>query len=200
VGGLKRVRVAAAVLAGGRGRRMGREKATLPVGGTALALRVAAVAAEVADPVVLVAPAGHPAHTLGLPVVADPGDGPLAAVAAALAALAAEHVLVLGGDHPALQPRLLELLVARRAAGDVVACDHDGRLQTMVAVYRRATALAAASALLTAGERSLRALAGALDVHVVAEAEWRPLDPAGRSFADVDEPGDLRTWRGAEPV
>jgi molybdenum cofactor guanylyltransferase len=191
--------VAAAVLAGGEGRRMGREKATLLVGGVPLALRVADVAATVADPVVLVAPVGHPARTLGRAVVADPGAGPLAAVAAALAALDAGHVLVLGGDHPALEPRLVALLVDRRADGQAVVCDHGGRLQGLVAVYQREPALAAAAALLRAGERSLRALLGAVDVRVLAEPEWRPADPAGRSFADIDDPADLRAWGELEP-
>jgi len=199
VDGLRTAPVSAAVLAGGAGRRMGREKATLPVGGLALALRVATAAAEVADPVVLVAPEGHPARTLGWPVVADPAGGPLAAVAAALAALRTEHVLVLAGDHPALETRLLALLVARRADGQVVACDHGGRLQSLVAVYERAPAHAAATALLRVGRRSIRALVGALDLRVVPEREWRRADPAGRSFLDVDEPADLRGWEDAPP-
>jgi hypothetical protein len=29
---------------------------------------------------------------------------------------------------------------------------------------------------------------------VVEEAEWRELDPAGRSFVDLDGPGDLAAW------
>lgn len=186
--------VAAAVLAGGRGRRMGREKATLPLGGVALALRVAAVAADLADPVVLVAPERHPATTLGMPVVVDPGTGPLAAVAAAFAALKREHVLVLAGDHPAIEPRLLALLVGSRGDGEAVVCEHGGRLQSLVAVYQRAPALAAATALLGAGRRSMRALLDALDVRVVPEPAWRVADPSGRSFIDLDEPGDLRAW------
>ncbi|HZC99689.1 MAG TPA: NTP transferase domain-containing protein, partial [Actinomycetes bacterium] len=56
--------VAAAVLAGGASRRMGRDKATLPVGGVALASRVIAAVGGIAAPVVLVAPAGHAAAAL----------------------------------------------------------------------------------------------------------------------------------------
>ena len=46
--------VAAAVLAGGASRRMGRDKATMAVGGVELASLALAAAARVADPVVLV--------------------------------------------------------------------------------------------------------------------------------------------------
>jgi molybdopterin-guanine dinucleotide biosynthesis protein A len=178
---------------------MGREKATLPLGGVPMALRVTAVAATVADPVVLVAPAGHPAGTLGHAVVADPGVGPLGALAAAMEVLPAEYVLVLGCDHPGLVPELLALLVALRDGGQAVVCEQGGRLQGLVAVYQRETALGAARDLLAAGERSLRSLLAALTVRVVTEPEWREVDPGGRSFLDADRPADLRGWANGLP-
>jgi molybdopterin-guanine dinucleotide biosynthesis protein A len=187
---------AAAVLAGGASRRMGRDKATLAVGGVALAAGVLAAAAQVADPVVLVAPQGHPARTLGARVVTDPGEGPLAALAAALAALEARHVLVLAGDHPGLAVELLAHLVALAPRGEAVACRRGPRLEPLVAVYRRAPALAAARARLAGppGGRSLRGLLTGLDTVVVEEPAWRALDPGGRSFVDLDDPGDLAAW------
>jgi molybdopterin-guanine dinucleotide biosynthesis protein A len=190
--------VAAAVLSGGRSRRMGRDKATLEVGGVPLAARVLAAAAAVADPVVLVAPEGHPARRLGGPVVADPGQGPLAALAAALAALDAAHVLALAADHPGLEGGLLRHLVGLRAEGEAVACRRAGRLEPLVAVYERAPALAAAERRAAAGDRSLTGLLAALRTRVVEEAEWRPLDPAGRSFVDLDHPADLAAWLAAQ--
>ena len=187
---------AAAVLAGGASRRMGRDKATLAVGGVALAAGVLAAAAEVADPVVLVAPEGHPARRLHSLVVTDPGAGPLAALAAALEALKAGHVLVLGGDHPGLVVGLLAHLVALAPRGEAVACRRGARLEPLVAVYRRAPALAAARARLDgpAGGRSLLGLLADLDTVVVEEPGWRALDPAGRSFVDLDDPADLAAW------
>jgi molybdenum cofactor guanylyltransferase len=187
--------VAAAVLAGGASRRMGRDKATLAVGGAPLAAAALAAAALVADPVVLVAPDGHPARRLGPRVVTDPGQGPLAALAAALAALEAEHVLVLAGDHPGLRVELLAHLVALAPGGEAVACRRGPRLEPLVAVYRRAPALAAALARLAAGgDRSLLGLLADLDTVVVEEPAWRALDPGGRSFVDLDDPADLAAW------
>jgi molybdopterin-guanine dinucleotide biosynthesis protein A len=196
----------AAVLAGGASRRMGRDKATMPVGGVALARLVLAAAARVADPVLLVAPDGHPARALaagpvaaGRPppgLVTDPGRGPLAALAAALAVLDAEHVLVLAADHPGLRVELLGHLLGLRDHGQAVACRRGGRVEPLVAVYRRAPALAAAAALLAgpAAGRSPRGLLAALDTVVVEEPEWRALDPDGRSFVDLDDPADLAAW------
>jgi molybdenum cofactor guanylyltransferase len=188
--------VAAAVLAGGASRRMGRDKATLAVGGAALAAAVLEAAAQVADPVVLVAPEGHPARRLAGRVVTDPGEGPLAALAAALAALEAGHVLALAGDHPGLRVELLAHLVGLAPRGGAVACRRGPRLEPLVAVYRRVPALAAARARLAApaGDRSLLGLLAALDTVVVEEPAWRALDPGGDSFVDLDDPDDLAAW------
>jgi molybdenum cofactor guanylyltransferase len=188
--------VAAAVLAGGASRRMGRDKATLAVGGAELASVALAAASRVASPVVLVAPEGHPARRLAARIVADPGQGPLAALAAALAALEAGHVLVLAGDHPGLRVELLAHLVGLAPRGEAVACRRGPRLEPLVAVYQRAPALAVAEARLAsaAGDRSLLGLLAALDTVVVEEPEWRALDPGGRSFVDLDDPADLAAW------
>jgi molybdenum cofactor guanylyltransferase len=187
---------AAAVLAGGASTRMGRDKATLAVGGARLGEIALAAAARVADPVVLVAPEGHPARRLPARVVADPGLGPLAALAAALDALDAGHVLVLAADHPGLRVELLAHLAGLAGRGEAVACRRGPRLEPLVAVYQRAPALAAARARLAdpGGDRSLLGLLAGLRTVVVEEPEWRPLDPDGRSFVDLDDPADLAAW------
>ena len=188
--------VAAAVLAGGASRRMGRDKATMAVGGVQLGSVALAAAARVADPVVLVAPEGHPSRRLVARVVADPGVGPLGALAAALDALDDRHVLVLAADHPGLRVELLAHLVGLAARGEAVACRRGPRLEPLVAVYERVLALAAARARLApgAGDRSLLGLLAGLRTVVVEEPEWRPLDPEGRSFVDLDDPADLAAW------
>jgi len=202
--------VAAAVLAGGLSRRMGRDKATLPIGegGVALGRLVLAVAAAVADPVMLVAPAGHAAATLagaaagageaGVALVADPGEGPLAALAAALAATDTPHLLLLAADHPGLRVELLRGLLVERGSAPAVACRRGERLEPLVAVYERAPALAAARTRLGLGagaDQSLRGLLASLRPRVLEEAEWRRLDPDGRSFTDLDDPADLAAWQ-----
>jgi len=197
---------------------MGRDKATLPIGegGVALGRLVLAVATAVADPVVLVAPAGHAAATLaaaaaaaaaaagpgvgeaGVALVADPGEGPLAALAAALAAVETPHLLLLAADHPGLRVELLRGLLAERGSAQAVACRRGERLEPLVAVYERAPALAAARTRLGLGagaDQSLRGLLASLRPRVLEEAEWRRLDPDGRSFTDLDDPADLAAWQ-----
>jgi molybdenum cofactor guanylyltransferase len=201
------IKIAGAVLVGGPSQRMGRDKATLPLGGSTLGRMAVDAVAAVADPVALVAPAGHPANALlgegtggRLLAVADPGQGPLAALAAALRALPAEHLLVVAGDHPGLRVELLRRLVALRAQAPAVACRRAGRVEPMVALYRRAPALAAATARLAGPDHSLRGLLAELGARLLDEAEWRPFDPDGRSFVDLDDPAALAAWHARGPA
>ena len=49
--------------------------------------------------------------------------------------------------------------------------------------------------LLAAGDRSLRALVARLELELIEETEWRPLDPDGASLRDIDRPEDLERAR-----
>src|SRR5215216_5403863 len=104
--------------------------------------------------------------------------------------------LVLAADHPGLRVPLLAHLVALAGEADAVACRRGPRLEPLVAVYRRAPALAAARSRLAGppGGHSLLGLLAGLRTQVVEEPDWRRLDPDGRSFADLDDPADLAAW------
>ena len=127
------------------------------------------------------------------------GQGPLAGLAHGLRSVDADHVLALGGDHPALRPELLALLLDRRHDAEAVVPLRAGEPEPLVACYRREPALAAADGLLTDGRRKLMLLLEALDVTEVAEPTWREVDPDGRSFDDVDTPADLARLRTPDP-
>jgi molybdenum cofactor guanylyltransferase len=178
---------------------MGRDKATMPLGGVELAREAIGAAARLASPVVVVAPAGHPAVALAKRTragwVADPGRGPLEALASALRAVDAPYLLLLAADHPLLRPELLDLLAAGCQGWEAVACRRGARLEPLVAIYQRAAALKTATAMLQGGDdRSLRGLLGALRTRVIEEPEWRRVDPEGVSFVDLDDPADLAAF------
>lgn len=184
------------LLTGGASRRMGLDKATLPVpappGGevVTLAARSALLLGEVAGPVLEVGPG-----VSGLPAVReDPaGSGPLAAVAAGRAALAARGwdgpVVVVATDLPLLSPGLLSWLAGhpdRRSVVPVAA----GRVQPLCARYT-ASDLDCARRLVGSGRRAMSDLLRAIDAVLAGEAEWAgPAGGAG-ALADVDTPEDL---------
>ncbi len=181
--------LAAAVLAGGRSRRMGTTKALIEVDGRAMADRVLDAARSVgADPVVLLG--GDPTQlaSLSAPVVLDryPGEGPVGGVLAALQHFegTADRVLILPCDLVDLDAStLLPLLEAE--AGDgfskvwVAASD---RLEPMCAIWST-EAIGVIEDRFNAGERAVHAVISALP-HVAVT-----VDPAG--LVNINTPDQL---------
>lgn len=156
------------------------------------------VAEACGDVVVVLAPdADVPSFPPGLPVrVArdlQEAEGPLAGLAAGLAAVSTARVLVVAGDMPRLSPPVLvEMLrVAQEAPVQAVALAEAGRARPLPCVLSTVQARAHAHALRRSGERSLRALLDSLRVAVIDESTWRHLDPRGGTLDDVDTPSDL---------
>ena len=193
--------VSGIVLAGGRSSRFGDDdKLRAELRGRPLFHHAVHALASVCDEVIVVLAAGK-ARTPSLPsdvrvpvrVVRDriAGAGPLAGLAAGLAASDAELVLVAGGDQPDLAPALLQLLTGSVREADAAVLAEGERPRPIPAVVRRARALELALARLRTDQRSLRALIAELNPVVVPERTWRRVDPDGAWRRDVDVPGDL---------
>lgn len=204
-------RPAAAILAGGGSRRMGRDKAllTLPDGRTACAAVVEAARAVASRIVLLVESEEHAerllrAITAPLPeVLLDraPGAGPLSSFAAALETAREPALLLLAVDMPLIRSAVLAALYAawQHAESGIVTPLIGGMAQPMPACYDTRLAPEAAR-LLAAGRRDLRAL---LDipgarVHRLPEADLLALDPDLRSFTGANTPEEWvalsRAW------
>jgi molybdopterin-guanine dinucleotide biosynthesis protein A len=192
------VTTAGIILAGGASRRFGRDKLAEPLDGRPLLERaIEAVRRLTPDVVVVLAPGDDRPLPPDVRIAHDPvaHEGPLAGVAAGLAALdeAVDRVIVLGGDMPSASPAVLAALLGRLddPAVDAAWLDDDGRARPLPLAIRRAPAAARATALLETGERRLRALPEALGAVVIDAPTWRALDPTGATLRDIDEPADL---------
>jgi molybdopterin-guanine dinucleotide biosynthesis protein A len=181
---------------------MGRDKRWIDVDGEPMLERV--LSRLGAAPILLVIDPARPllsavvAHNVRLVHDCRPGEGPLAAAEAGLAEADHDIVLMVAADMPWLQPAILDLLVERLVENpqiDLVCLTLDGRLQPFPMGCRRAPTLAHASALLDRGERRFRSILDGPLVMAIDEAEWRRLDPDGRSLRDIDTPADLVTTR-----
>lgn len=108
------------VLAGGVSRRMGRDKATLEIGGETLVARAARKLGEVAGEVVLAD--GRRGLLRGVvECVADgPGKGPAAGVLGAALARPGRALLVLACDMPGVPVALLRALESAAPEADLV--------------------------------------------------------------------------------
>lgn len=116
--------VAALILAGGKATRFGGlakhelvisvpadKRGTMRAGRTILEHQVAVLAPRVAEILV-----SAPSDVAGFRTVRDAaGEGPLAGIAAGLAASAQPWLLVLAGDMPFITPQLIDALLAARA-------------------------------------------------------------------------------------
>ncbi len=150
------------VLAGGAGRRMGRPKGPVVVGGVAMAQAAADLLRMHCDEVIVVGRRGIPLPPLDVPVYMDrPGpDAPLTGMATGLGATACDDVIVLACDLPFAAP-VVATLAAMPVGTAAVACAH-GRPQPLCARYPRVPALAVADALLAAGRLPAMGLVRAL--------------------------------------
>ena len=180
-----------AVLCGGTSRRMGRDKATLEVDGTAMAVRVAAALREAgAADVLAIGGDATALEALGLHVVPDdePSEGPFPATLTALRHAEAEVVVVLSCDLLAPDPETIRSLVERlrgapaEVAGAVPLVDAEP--QWTHAAWRR-DALGRLASARRRGVRSLRTAAAEVAVLLVDDL------PAAAT-ADADEPRDLQ--------
>jgi molybdopterin synthase catalytic subunit len=186
------------VLTGGSSRRMGRDKATLEVGGVALGRRAAEALSAATSAAVEVGPG-----TTGLPsVVEEPaGTGPLAAVAAGWAELVRQTgekqpAVVLACDLPSVSAGLVAWLAG--CPGDVsVVPVKNGVPQPLCARWSVAD-LERARARLASGERSLRGVFGP-DTCFVDEEELAAAVGPGRT-EDADSPEDLARLALAPPA
>lgn len=178
------MRWAAIVLAGGRGTRLGGvDKPALVVAGTTLLDRAIA-AAEGADPIIVVGPRRPTARPVRWTREAEPGAGPVAAVAAGLAALAdvPDVVVLLAADLPAVTPAAVDRVRSAAGRTGAVLVDASGRDQWLLSAWPAAALRAAFGT----PARGLYAALGPLGPTRVPD-----LDSAS---SDVDTPDDWARW------
>ena len=217
------------LLAGGRSTRLGREKPWTVVGGRTLFARQLGAARDMADLVVSVRDAGPFARALlearwsragenafalegrRLRLIPDPvpGLGPVAGLAAGLAAAEGDGVAVFSADLPFVTAGLIEGLLAALEDGRHVDPDLDavvpvveGRAQPLCAAYRRRVAGAASAWLVSAPEPRGPSVLGLLErLRVRRVTAVAPLGPAALADATrgIDTPEDLAWARARAP-
>lgn len=186
------MKVSAAVMAGGKSRRMGRDKAWLDVGdGRPIVQRVIDVVREVADEVFIVAN-DEKFAALGLRVVPDrfPDGGALGGIATGIGAAAHDRVLVVACDMPFLSSQVLRYLVEQADDVDAVVPRVGGEYETLHALYSKAC-LAPIERALAAGKMRVVSFFGDVRIRALEEHDLRPVDPELRSFTNVNTPEEL---------
>lgn len=182
----------AIVLAGGKSKRLGRDKASELLLGLTLLQRTIDRLAPLVDEVVIVTRAGQvlPALDVGVPVraVEDayPDTGPLGGMATGLAASPAPYSFIAACDMPLLQEPLLRLLSdAARGHGGAVPVNREGFPEPLCAVYSR-DCLPAIERRIGEGLLKITAFFGLCDVRLLRSEVWGVADPEELSFVNTN--------------
>ena len=207
--------ISVVILAGGRSRRLGQDKAVADFGGEPLLRRVirrsvAGIGGDnggggngggsgAVEVVVAVSDAGRAAVLPLAPeyrIAVDrfAGGGALGGIYTGLEAAGSDWALVVACDLPFISPPLLRHLAGRRDGVDAVAPVIGGRAEPTHALYSR-RCLPAIRARLEAGQLKAAGFLEDVAVRYLDEAELRRYDPELLSFFNINYPGDLARAR-----
>jgi molybdopterin-guanine dinucleotide biosynthesis protein A len=182
------VDVEAVVLAGGASRRMGRDKASLEVGGTPMALRIASALRS----------AGIEVTVLGGPALPGfsylPDNEVYAGPIAALRRFRPEasHAYVAACDMPRFDPAIVSALFQLIGFSDACVPVLDGSPQPLCALYRRGV-FEKIGAYWNEGGRSVMGWLRTLDARYVTEGELAAMGIQPMSLRSANTVGELRS-------
>jgi molybdopterin-guanine dinucleotide biosynthesis protein A len=189
----------AVILAGGQSSRMGRDKATVELGGQTLLARQIALARSVgATEIFISGRRGATYDVAGIRVVTDRflNAGPLAGIERALAEMVTPQLLVLAVDMPRLTAELLYRLAQACGNEGGVVPEICGRIEPLAAFYPRRAHDLAVRMLSEAQSDSSHRTPGPADFvrrgMTAGMMRQMPLSDAEADlFTNVNSPGDL---------
>ena len=179
----------AIVLAGGRSSRMGSPKALLRFDAEPAIVHIVATLGRLFPEIVVVAAPGQELPSMPVTVVRDDVayQGPVGGISYGLAAASGDMCFVTSCDSVFLNLPLISHLVSRITAHDVVVPHWQGRLQPLLAVYRRSV-LPLLEAQLARRELRPIFLFDKVRTLTIDEEEIRRFDPEGSSFCNMNTP------------
>jgi molybdopterin-guanine dinucleotide biosynthesis protein A len=188
--------VTGVILAGGKSRRMGRDKAFLPFGRGLLIERVIAVLRQVTDEIVLITNTPEQYRRFELPMFADviPEAGSLGGIYTGLVYGQAPYRLCLACDMPFVKPEFLRLLCDTAPEADVVIPRNADDFQPLCAVYSQACREPIRQCI-DGGRLKITGFFDQVRVRVIAGAELVRYDPHDVMFFNANTPEEYEQAR-----
>jgi len=197
------------ILAGGKSRRMGQNKALLPLGEDSLIAHVIRRMRRVTDELLLITNAPAEYTHLGLPMHSDiiPDAGALGGIYTGLMHASHDVAVCVACDSPFLQPKLLSYLISILGEYDAVMPYTESRnrgievtnpshstdqmtLQTLCAVYAK-RCLPVIEQMLNEPDLRVHALRERANILTLAPEIWKTYDAKGYSFFNINTPEDF---------
>ena len=207
--------VTGVILAGGKSRRMGENKALMQLGGDSLIGHVIRRIRLITDELLLVTNNPLEYVPLNVPMHGDilPGTGALGGIYTGLTHASHDAVLCVACDSPFLEPKLLTYLVSILGEHDAVmpytyssqqtpSCQNKDigvtnpshntqiTLQTLCAAYSK-RCLPIIESMLRDSELRVHALQERAHIKRVSPEIWKAFDPEGMSFFNINTPEDF---------
>ncbi len=184
------------ILAGGKSKRMGSDKAFLEVGEAAMIKQVASELRKVFNEVLIAGGTRENGEQLGLHVIPDriPGRGPLSGIHAALLEASNPKCLVTACDMPFVTAALAHFMINQADGYDVAVPTHGIHMQPLFAVYDRNCVNPIEQALLN-NRRKVAAFYPQVRVNYVNEKYLRAIADIDLAFFNVNTPDDLEKAR-----
>ena len=211
--------VTGVILAGGKSRRMGENKAMMRLGDNSLIGHVIRCMRLVTDELLLVTNSPTEYAHLGVSMHGDilPSTGALGGIYTGLTHASYDTVLCVACDSPFLEPKLLTYLVSVLGEYDAVmpetyssrqtpfcrnkdigvtnpsyGADTQITLQTLCAVYSK-RCLPIIALMLQESELRVHALQERAHIKRVSPEVWQAFDPEGMSFFNINTPEDFES-------
>jgi len=189
-------KVSGILLAGGKSKRMGRDKRFVEYEGQNLIDKSVKRLRAVTDEIVIVTAGPESLEVENVKLTHDisPGKGPMMAIYSGLMAMTGSRALVNAVDTPNLTEELLEYLIRLSSGSDVVMPERRGRLEPLVACYSKNVIPVVKNMLKEGSKTAPHDLAderNGLKIRVVREEELKEFGDPDYLFLNVNSPGDL---------
>ncbi|WNM58184.1 molybdenum cofactor guanylyltransferase [Candidatus Nitrospira allomarina] len=193
--------ISAVVLAGGKSRRMGKDKRTLEWGGTTFLDKVCLTIGELFDEIILVtAIEDYPCGHLPVRLVTDaiPQKGSLGGIYTGIKEASYSSVFVVACDMPFLNPFVISRLCALPET-DVVMPKLSTGYQPLHARYSKRCSFIMEK-MIQKGNLRIQSLIQdpSLSIQIVEEPLFEDIDPHGYSFLNINTPADYEFARKAD--
>ncbi|MHB8122337.1 MAG: molybdenum cofactor guanylyltransferase [Desulfuromonadaceae bacterium] len=176
------------ILVGGKSRRMGQDKALLPVAGIPIVKRLIDCLQGCFQHLLLVGDQPERFEQYQLPIVPDiyPGSS-LGGLYTGLKSVTTEHVFVTSCDIPFPNPELIRLICRQANSYDAVIPATKNGLEPLFARYRQ-SALPATQAALETGNYRITSVLEQLQILRIESDALHAVDPDGRALLNINTP------------
>jgi molybdopterin-guanine dinucleotide biosynthesis protein A len=184
------------ILAGGKSRRMRRNKAFLDAGGVPLFERVYSVFREIFSEIIIVVNNARLFERYEAHVQNDiiSNKGALGGLYTGLFHSSSYHAFCSACDMPLLNPRLIKYLTDQRDGYDVIVPKTNDGLHPLHAIYSK-NCLDPMKQLLDHGDLKITNFFSRVRVRYIEETEIRKFDPHMRSFVNVNTQEEMKMVR-----